>query len=88
VSGGPPRVPFRADFPDVVIQRPFNPLAQPTQHPDYAAAKAGDKDAADRFVISIIAPEGLDRIRRLVGDRRPILVAPHAEETTGRNAIP
>jgi hypothetical protein len=88
VSTRPVRVPFPAEFPDVVIQQPFNPLVRPAQHPDYAAAKAGDKDAAERFVASMVVSARLGEIKRLIGDRKPVLVAPHAEEAAGRNAIP
>ncbi len=84
----PRRVPFPPGFPDVVIQQPWGSPIRSTQHPDYAAAKAGEREAAVRFVAAMLDPRKFDVLRALIRDRTPIVVAVHAEEATGRNAIP
>jgi adenine/guanine phosphoribosyltransferase-like PRPP-binding protein len=81
-------VPFAPDFPDVVIQRPYGSPVRYVDHPDYAAAKAGDPEAADRFVDDMIDPAKVDALRHAIGDSKPTVVAAHAEEAAGRNAIP
>lgn len=84
----PPRIPFGQDFPDVVIQQPYGSPVRYTDHPDYAAAKAGDPEAAVRFVDAMVDPAKLDELRTLIGASKPTVVAVHAEEAAGRNAIP
>ena len=87
-GAAPRRVPFRDGFPDVVIQLPAGSPVRFSEHPDYAAAKAGDPEAAARFVNVMVTPAKLDELRTLIGDRQPVAVAAHAEEAAGRNAIP
>jgi simple sugar transport system permease protein len=87
-GGVSPRVPFGPGFPDVVIQQPAGSPVRFSAHPDYAAARAGDKAAAERFVDAMVTVDKIEQIRRMIGDTQPIVVAPHAEEVTGRNAIP
>ena len=82
------RAAFPADFPEVVIQQPWGTGVRPIDHPGYRAAKAGDPDAAARFVSDTVTADALERLRSLTGCRRPIIVAVHAEEASGRNAIP
>ena len=84
----PRRVPFTPDFPDVVIHQPHASPIRASQHPDFAAAKAGDPEAAARFVDDLIEPAKLEQLRTLIGHRQPTVVAVHAEEASGRNAIP
>ena len=84
----PRRVNFAPDFPDVVIQQPYGSPVRFDQHPDYAAAKAGDPEAATRFVNDMIDPVKLDALRATIRECRPTVVAVHAEEAAGRNAIP
>ncbi|NQU10332.1 DNA mismatch repair protein MutS, partial [bacterium] len=80
-----PRVPW-GDFPEVIVS---GDLQVAKTHPDYPAAKAGDADAAYRFVRAILEEEAVAVLRRLVAGRRPVLVAAHAVEAEGRrNAIP
>lgn len=56
-------------------------------HPDYTAAKAGDRAAAIRFVSDIVDPVTVDEARRRFGE--DVIYAPAAaEEASGRNAIP
>jgi hypothetical protein len=88
VIAGPARVAFPPDFPDVLIQRPFNPAAKPARHPDHDAAKAGDRDAAIRFVMAMVVPDKLPTLGALVSGAAAMVVAPHAMEAVGRNAIP
>ena len=71
-----------------MIQVPHGSPRRWSQHSDYAAAKAGDPEAAVRFVDDLVSAEKLDELRAIIGQRRPIVVAVHAEEATGRNAIP
>lgn len=56
-------------------------------HPDYAAAKAGDRDAAVRFVPDVVKPETIEAAARRFG-RDAIYVPVIAEEAGGRNQIP
>jgi adenine/guanine phosphoribosyltransferase-like PRPP-binding protein len=55
------------------------------QHPGYRLAKSGDAAAAAQLVADL-APPLVDRLRHLGTD--VIIVAPHAQEATGENAIP
>lgn len=60
---------------------------QPLKHdPDYKAAKAGNAGAAVRLVKRLAGPL-LEQARAKFGSD-VIYVAPHAEEATGKNAIP
>ena len=72
----------------MVIQVPHGSPLRWSQHPDYAPAKAGDPAAAVRFVDAVVSQAGLERLRLLIGGRRPIIAAAHAEEAGGRNALP
>jgi hypothetical protein len=56
-------------------------------HPDYAAAKAGDPDAAARFVSDTVKPETIEEAFRRFGPD-VTYVPVQAEEAAGRNAIP
>lgn len=71
------------DFPRVTVMSTGHKLRS---HPDFAAAKAGDAAAAQRAVMALVKPE---KARELAA-RFPgaILMAAHAEEASGRNAIP
>jgi hypothetical protein len=73
------------DFPDVVI---CAPEAEAHQHPHYAAAKVGDAKSADALVGDTLSITDVDAIRRLIGDSEPRLLAVHALESAGMNAIP
>lgn len=55
-------------------------------HPDYTAAKAGDAEAAARLVEALVTPENLAAAKKFGAD--VMWAYPHAEEATGRNAIP
>ena len=73
------------DFPDVVISAS---LGEASKHPDYAAAKAGDFEAAGRLVDSVLTTQSVDRLETLLNGRQATLVPVHAEEASGRNKIP
>jgi hypothetical protein len=73
------------DFPDVLICAPEGLVHK---HPHYAAAKVGDAKSADALVEDILAIADMDAIRRMIGDAHPRLLAVHALESAGMNAIP
>ena len=59
------------------------------QHPCYGIAKSGqDNQAALSLVYDLITDESLIAMQRVLGERRPRIVAVHAEEANGRNKIP
>lgn len=70
-------------FPDVAI---LAEISDVKGHPDYAAAKSGDADAATALVRSALGD--LSVVRGLIGGRYPTLLAVHAVEGAGVNAIP
>jgi hypothetical protein len=76
-------IPAAAD-PPISSYRDTNVL---DTHPDYAAAKAGDPEAADRFVSDTVKPETIEEAFRRFGPDATY-VPVHAEEAAGRNAIP
>src|SRR5579871_268095 len=80
--------PWPENFPNVVVQRGSSDKLRMRAHPDYAAAKAGDLDAARRVVRDTLNPARVEELRALIGDRRPIVVPVHAEEAAGRNKLP
>lgn len=82
--GLPRRTPWRADFPPVVIH---TAVALRDHHPDYAAAKAGDPDAALRLAQDMLSAESTAQLEALA-TAPPILLPVTAIETTGFNAIP
>jgi hypothetical protein len=87
-QGDEPRRPWPANFPDVVIQQPANSAVRLNEQPGYAAAKAGDVGAARRTVLDVVDERAIDKLRKLIGARRPTLVPVHAIEATGLNRLP
>lgn len=82
---GSDRTAWPADFPRV----PFAaPLGSADKHPRYAEAKSGDVNAAKALVDDIVNEAAIRRIREMIGDSKPVVVAAFAEEATGRNKIP
>jgi hypothetical protein len=73
------------DFPDVIIHAEESLVKK---HPPYAPAKGGDVKAAEGLVLEASTIGALDKISSLIGDKRPHLLAVHALETEGANAIP
>jgi hypothetical protein len=80
----PVRVPWD-DLADVVIAAEVPAVKE---HPDYAAAKSGDADAAVRLVDATLGPDAVDRVRAWSTKVAPCLLPVHALEETGVNAIP
>ncbi|MDP3636702.1 MAG: phosphoribosyltransferase [Azonexus sp.] len=80
----PIRTPWNA-FPSVVIHSLETAVKQ---HPDYAAAKSGNAQAAFSLVSDTLSLRAVDTLKSLIGTRRPILVSAHAFEREGVNAIP
>ncbi|TLP68252.1 hypothetical protein FEA48_30840 [Pseudomonas nitroreducens] len=75
-----------AAFPDVTVA---HPLAFLNNHPDYAAAKAGDTAAALRVARDAITPEFVDQVRQAVpAGSSPKIVPVLAREGAGDNRIP
>lgn len=72
-------------FPDVVIN---SPLGTASKHADYDAAKSGDKAAALRLAMDLVDDATTEKIRRKIGDRKPVVVPVLSEEEEGRNQLP
>lgn len=72
-------------FPKVIRNGELGAL---TKEPDYQAAKGGDAAAALALAQRLVTPETVERIRSLIGDRRPSLLPVLAAEESGRNKIP
>ena len=73
------------DFPPVVILADV-PAAK--GHPLFSDAKAGDAKAAESVVEDTLAGVTIEPLRVLIGNARPHLLAVHAVEEAGMNAIP
>jgi len=72
-------------FPEVYT---YSDIPIVKNHPHYASAKAGDAMAADALIDDILALGSLDAIRTSIGASQPYLLAVHAVESAGMNAIP
>lgn len=79
------RTPWTDDFPDVVIH---TDVRARDAHPCYAAAKAGDVDAAYSLVIDLVSDRALTELRSMVAGTSLFLLPVIADETSGFNAIP
>lgn len=73
------------DFPDALIHAPESAVKQ---HPCYAAAKAGESDAAFALVSDTISQQAVEALLTMATDCTPLLASAHAFEQTGVNAIP
>ena len=71
------------DFPNATTHTTLNKMKS---HPDYEAAKAGDIGAAGRVVADLVSPAKIKEMKQRHPDA--IVLAPHAMEAVGRNAIP
>jgi hypothetical protein len=73
------------DFPDAIVH---SEMRARNGHVDYAAAKAGDAEAASSLVDDLLLSPATDEIVRLVADRPAIVLPVIAEETTGFMRFP
>lgn len=80
----PPRTPW-GNFPDVLIHASESAVKQ---HPAYKAAKSGDDGAAADLVLDAFNLDQAMNLKRIAGERAPMLVSAHAFEREGVNAIP
>ena len=80
----PPRAPWGA-FPDVITHADETAVKT---HPAYAAAKAGDFDAATALVTDTISLGAVTALALLANDRPVTLASARAFERDGVNAIP
>jgi hypothetical protein len=71
------------NFPDVI---PHSNIVTMKRHPQYAAAKAGDADAAHDVIRSVVNRAKADALAKK--HPKAIIVAVHAEEMSGRNKLP
>lgn len=81
----PIRLPWPPDFPDVVIH---TDVRTRDRHPGYAAAKAGDAEAALVLASDLLSPNGIVSLQEIIGNRPTLLLPVVADELTGFNAIP
>ena len=81
----PIRLPWPPDFPDVVIHIDVRTR---DSHPGYAAAKAGDAEAALMLASDLLSPNGIVSLQEIIGNRPTLLLPVVADELTGFNAIP
>lgn len=73
-------------FPDTVLAHPLSFL---NNHPDYAAAKAGDDAAALRVARDAVTPEFVEQVRAMIpAGSQPRIVPVLAVEGAGKNRIP
>lgn len=86
MNGRPaPRTAWQPGFPDVIIH---TTLPERDAHPGYAAAKAGDAEAALNLASDLLSDAAIDDMRTLIRGRDVVLLPVVADETTGFNAIP
>jgi adenine/guanine phosphoribosyltransferase-like PRPP-binding protein len=71
-------------LPDVVIG---NKLGTLLNHPDYAAAKAGDTDAAFRIAVELVDAAMVEAVKKATNGA-DMIVPVVSVEATGRNKIP
>lgn len=63
-------------------------LGRGTANPDYAAAKAGDREAGLRIAKVLVTDGLVQKVRAMLGGRKPVIVPVVSVEATGRNKIP
>ena len=79
------RVAWTAGFPDVIVH---TSVGRRDGHPDYDAAKRGQRAPAARLARALVSPAAIAGIRDALGSARPILVPVRAIEVAGINFIP
>ena len=80
-----PRSPWPPDFPRVIV---FGDQRTRNQHAAYAAAKAGDPEAAWRLVNDMLIGEAIAQINTYANRQRLVILPVSAIESAGFNAIP
>lgn len=94
MNGAAPRIPWPGEQPEVLVHRPAirdekGRWRQPVfDDADYTAAKAGDHAAAGKLVEAHVNHAVLDALNGMLANRAASIVAAHAVEQAGRNAIP
>ena len=81
----PTRLPWPANFPDVIIH---TEVRTRDEHVGYRAAKAGDADAALTLATELLDRHRIRELRDVIGIRPALLLPVIADETTGFNALP
>jgi hypothetical protein len=79
------RRPWPGEFPNVVVH---TSEASRDAHPDYLAAKAGQRESAIRLVCTLLSDAAVDEIRHYLGIQKPTLVPVRALEISSINLIP
>jgi len=72
------RAPWPSDFPRVVLH---TTVKTRDAHPDYAAAKAGDAEAAYRLGSALILPDKIAALKAMAGKSSFWWIPVHAEES-------
>lgn len=85
MDAGATRLPWPADFPDVVVH---STVRERDDHPAYASAKAGDPEAALTLASDLLDSRSVELLRSILGGREALLLPVIADETLGFNAIP
>ncbi|GEM_PF-201729 len=79
-------VPWPTDFPNIT---PLSTIAKLKAHPEYLAAKTGDRAAAVRVISAIMQRDQQTKLRALAARYPDAIVVPvHAVERNGTNKIP
>lgn len=85
MSAAATRLPWLADFPDVVLH---TTVRERDSHPAYASAKAGDPEDALTLASELLDSRSVGVLRSIIGAREAFLLPVIADETLGSNAIP
>lgn len=67
----PPRTPWPPNFPDVLIH---TTVKTQDAHPNYAAAKAGDAEAAFNLASDLLDENATEALRHMIDGRRVLLL--------------
>jgi hypothetical protein len=81
----PPRVPWPADFPQVIVHGEEKAR---DAHPSYLAAKAGDAASAFALAFDLLSDDQIETIGKICKDNDAWLLPISADEAFGFNAIP
>ena len=73
------------DFPPVIRN---GDLHASKKEPEYQAAKAGNEQAALELIDRLLTDSTVQRVRKQIGDSKPLILPVLAVETAGNNKIP